>query len=493
MKIKDMKLRFFNHLILAVFAISMVLSGCKKSETMDFDVPSESILFEFGGYDIDGTTTFSSENVSTVSVGSTPSGWEIVAVDMYEKSITVHSPTKEAIESKEAVDSGTIYLNVFTPSGKQKSVSIYVAILVNEDISYYDSPANCYIANKYNRRYLFNPMIGGSSTPLNTSYVEVIWQTSKDLIKYVEMQDGVASFFIDELMDEDDKPMGRLQMGNALIGAYSESGELLWTWHIWVTNSNPESETITLNGRTLMNINLGADINSEGDDNSEENRVGRSYGLYYQWGRRTPFVGPAMWNFWDNKDMAIYNSSGYLTYLDYVASDDTTGDVAWALNNPMSIITGNNNNGYDWLFSGHDQLWSETSKSEHDPCPKGWRIPDSSIFENLTISPVDDAIVDWQKAQKMYGWHLEDENGSYFFSAAGRRNYLDGKLDNMNDDSTKPIPWSGYYWTSSAAENGDAKAMWFDLNSESRTLWNGFDAARSMHRANAMPVRCVKE
>ena len=131
MKIKDMKLRFFNHLILAVFAISMVLSGCKKSETMDFDVPSESILFEFGGYDIDGTTTFSSENVSTVSVGSTPSGWEIVAVDMYEKSITVHSPTKEAIESKEAVDSGTIYLNVFTPSGKQKSVSIYVAILVN--------------------------------------------------------------------------------------------------------------------------------------------------------------------------------------------------------------------------------------------------------------------------------------------------------------------------------------------------------------------------
>ena len=173
-----MKLRFFNHLILAVFAISMVLSGCKKSETMDFDIPSESILFEFGGYDIDGTTTFSSENVSTVSVGSTPSGWEIVAVDMYEKSITVHSPTKEAIESKEAVDSGTIYLNVFTPSGKQKSVSIYVAILVNEDISYYDSPANCYIANKYNRRYLFNPMIGGISTPLNSSYVEVIWQTS---------------------------------------------------------------------------------------------------------------------------------------------------------------------------------------------------------------------------------------------------------------------------------------------------------------------------
>jgi uncharacterized protein (TIGR02145 family) len=493
MKTKDMKLRFFNHLILAALALATLLSGCKKGETMDFDVPSESILFEFEGYDIDGTTTFTSENVSSVNVSSVPSGWEIVAVDMYEKSITVHSPKREAIESKEAVDSGTINLKVFTPSGKEKSVSIYVAILANEDINYFDKPANCYIANKYNRRYLFNPMIGGSSTPLNTSYIEIIWQTSKDVIKYIDMQDGVASFYVEERLDENDKPSGMLQMGNALIGAFSESGELLWTWHIWVTNSDPENETITLNGRTLMNINLGADINSEGEGNGDDNRVGRSYGLYYQWGRRTPFVGPATWNFWSNKDLALYNNLGYSIYLDYVASDETTGDVAWAVNNPLSVITGYKDNSYDWLFSGHDQLWDENSKSEHDPCPNGWRVPDSSIYENLTISSVDDNIEDWAVAQKMYGWHLEDANGSYFFSAAGRRNYLDGKLDNMNDDNTTPIPWSGYYWTSSVDDSGDAKAMWFDLNSESRALWNGFDAARSMHRANAMPIRCVRE
>ena len=93
----------------------------------------------------------------------------------------------------------------------------------------------------------------------------------------------------------------------------------------------------------------------------------------------------------------------------------------------------------------------------------------------------------------MYGWHLEDTTTgqSHFFTAQGRRNYLDGRLDIVNDDETCPIPWSGYYWTATESNN-DAVAMFFDLNSATRT-WNGFDAARAMQRANALPVRCVKE
>jgi hypothetical protein len=93
----------------------------------------------------------------------------------------------------------------------------------------------------------------------------------------------------------------------------------------------------------------------------------------------------------------------------------------------------------------------------------------------------------------MYGWWLEDTtNGAtHFFSAAGRRNYLDGHLDNMNDDSFLPVPWSGYYWTRTV-EGANAKALYFDLNTETRT-WNGIDTSHSMQRANALPIRCVKE
>lgn len=99
----------------------------------------------------------------------------------------------------------------------------------------------------------------------------------------------------------------------------------------------------------------------------------------------------------------------------------------------------------------------------------------------------------WEEAQPMYGWMLKDvtTNEEYFFTAAGRRNYLDGRLDNMNTNLELPVPWSGYYWTAST-DGAMATAMYFNLNTNTRT-WNGFEAARPMQRANAMPVRCVRE
>jgi hypothetical protein len=104
--------------------------------------------------------------------------------------------------------------------------------------------------------------------------------------------------------------------------------------------------------------------------------------------------------------------------------------------------------------------------------------------------------MDWQDAQGMYGWNLvdiDDNSKSYFFTAQGRRNYIDGRLDIVNDDKTRPIPWAGYYWTASTTANGMAEAMFFDLNSQTRATWNAFEPAREMQRANALPIRCVKE
>lgn len=501
-----MKLRFYNHLMLALVALVMMFSGCKKEETIDFEVPSDSILIEVGGYGREGTTTFTSENVSAVDVTSMPTGWEVVNIDMYAKSITVKAPSYEAVypaddeAEDKAVMSGLITLKVYTPSGKSLLVNVYVAILLNPDVNYVDAPANCYIANKYNTRYLFDPMVGGSNTKLETSYIEIIWQTSVDVIKYVDMQKDangkmVASFYVDELV-KDNEAQAKLTPGNVLLGAYSESGELLWTWHVWVTNGDPENDTVTLDGRTLMNVNLGADCNSEGEVDTQtgaDNIIGRSYGMYYQWGRRTPIVGPNSWSFALNENKILYNKKNLeAVKLYYEESSAEVGTLEWALSNPLAMICGYKENGFDWLYAGHDKFWSEESKSEHDPCPAGWRIPDSSIYANLTIDPVDDDM-DWKDAEGMYGWHLLDQESGekFFFTAQGRRNYLDGRLDIVNDDEVCPIPWSGYYWTTST-EGDNGVAMFFDLNSATRT-WNGFDAAYSMQRANALPVRCVRE
>lgn len=477
-----------NIAVMLTLGVALILGACSKEETKSFSVPSGSILVSMPGQT--GTTDFESANITSISVTSQPVGWVINDIDMYKGTITVTAPS--SFDNDEA-RYGNISLTAYTPTGATASVTIYVAILENEDVDYSAAPANCYVATKYETRYKFDPYTGGSSTPLATASVKLLWQTRVDLIKYLDLRDGYVTFYLENAMDDDDNALNRVYDGNAVIGAYNEAGELIWSWHIWVTSTDPTAteNIVTINGQELMNINLGASCNSNGSTDHE--KIHNSYGTYYQWGRKDPLPGPFSWRFDGNQDANLYNDAEKRLYLEYVASSSETGTTEWLRSNPLTIILGNPGNNYDWIYSGtNDTLWDTTTKSEDDPCPHGWRVPDGSVYETLTIAAADDNMP-WAEAQPLYGWRLEDTtNGSsYFFSAAGRRNYMDGRLDNMNDDMELPVPWSGYYWT--ASTNGaKANAMYFDLNTQTRT-WNGFDSAHAMHRANALPIRCVRE
>ena len=70
---------------------------------------------------------------------------------------------------------------------------------------------------------------GEGREPLATASVEVIWQTAKNLIRYLELDgQGRASFFVGS------GDGGALTEGNALVGAYDADGRLIWSWHLWV-------------------------------------------------------------------------------------------------------------------------------------------------------------------------------------------------------------------------------------------------------------------
>lgn len=475
-----------------LFALTLVLTtvalwSCSKSETYSLNVPAKGIIVAKPGDS--GTTTFDSSNITSITATSVPKGWTVDNIDMYKGTITVISPSTF---TNEEVVNGTIDLKGYTPTGKTKSISIYVAIVENS-VDYSNAPANCYVATNPDTRYIFDPMVGGSNTSLQTVKVQVIWETTTNLIQYLDLRDGKATFYVAGYKEnEEDENVG-VKAGNALIGGYDANDNLVWSWHVWVTNNNPMAaeNTISLNGATLMAMNLGAECNSNGSADTKS--VFNSYGLYYQWGRKEPFVGPTNYNFTLNEDHAMTDFEGDAVYIAYVESTDAEGTISWASENPLSIIKGHKENGYDWLYNGHDNsLWSATTKSENDPCPAGWHVPDASIYESLTIASAYDAMA-WEELQPLYGLMLTDTNtnAEYFFTAQGRRNYLDCRLDIVNDDELCPIPWSGYYWTATA-EGDDATAMFFDLNTATRT-WNGFDAHRAMHRANALPIRCVKE
>ncbi len=483
----------FHIYIVAILAFAGVMMSCSKSETKSLEVPSRSILVAMPGDT--GSTTFDSSNITSLEPTSIPKGWTINDINMYTSTITVTAPSSF---DNEEVESGTLSLKGYTPTGATKTVDVYLAIVPDEYV--FEDVANCYVACKPKTRYMFDPMRGGNgSVELATADVELLWQTSSSLIKYLDMRDCTGDgkvevmFYLAPDVDDNDNELETVVPGNAVIGAYDADGNLIWSWHIWVTNNDPMAteNTFTMGDVVVMNHNLGADTNNEGEANS--NAIGRSYGLYYQWGRKEPLPGPNDWNFSLNYDDILYNYKGNEVKFKYVESSEG-GSTEWTNINPMNVVIGNKDNAYDWLNNGHDDaLWSASAKTNNDPCPAGWRMPDIKVFETLTIAADDDAMM-WEEAQKMYGWWLEDTvtGETHFFSAAGRRNYLDGRLDNMNVNEELPVPWSGYYW--SATTDGDyAKALYFNLNTNTRSTWNGIDANHAMQRANALPVRCVKE
>ena len=460
-----------------VVALFLVLGACSKDETNMLKVPSGSILVLNWGDQ--GTTTFDSRNITSITVSSIPSGWSVVEIDMYAGTITVQSPAEG---TENAVDSGMMGLKGYTPTGDTTSLDIFLAIVPQVDFR--SNPANCYVATEPQTRYIFNPMVGGSNTPLETAEVKLLWQTSSHLIKYVDFRDGMASFYIDE--DKDNE--GKVTPGNALLGAYNADGEIIWSWHIWVTNNNPADNTMVIGDATMMNVNLGAELNSNGSTDGDV--IYKSYGMYYQWGRKDPFVGPKDYKFTGNADDSIYDNIGYNLYLHYAESTAEQGTIEWATANPMTLIKGAKDTAYSWLYDGRDdELWGAGNKSEYDPCPAGWRVADASVFENLTISDEYDTMA-LSELKSRYGLMLTDGTSNYFFTAQGRRNYLDCRLDIFNSNATLPVPWSGYYWTTTT-DDAKATALYFDLNTNTRT-WNGFDSKYPMQRANALPVRCVR-
>lgn len=475
----------FHICIVAILVMAGIVTSCSQGEKKALEVPSRSIIVAMPG-DV-GSTTFDSHNITSLTPTSVPNGWEVVNIDMYTSTITVKAP--ESFDNEE-VESGTLSLKGYTPTGNTKSVDVFLAI-VPKEVDYTAAPANCYVAYEPKVRYKFDPTrAGNGSMVLPTANVRLLYQTTESLIRYLDMRDGFATFYIAPDTDDNGNELDTLIPGNAIVGAYDADGNLIWTWHIWVTNTNPFDNTITLGGVTMMNQNLGADTNNEGK--SDTDAIGRSYGLYYQWGRKEPLAGPKNWNFSLNADDVLYDYNDYEISVGYVESSEG-GSTEWTNIHPQYVVIGNPDNDYDWLYDSHDDaLWSAEAKTNNDPCPAGWHVADSKVFESLTISAADDAMM-WEEAQKMYGWWLEDTTSGekYFFSAAGRRNYLDGRLDNMNVNDECPVPWSGYYWTASVDGN-KAKALYFNLNTNTRT-WNGIETSRSMQRANAMPVRCVKE
>ncbi len=193
--------------------------------------------------------------------------------------------------------------------------------------------------------------------------------------------------------------------GNGLIAAYDASGAILWSWHLWVTDYNPDphgnfsvlddvdKRKQKYTYRTdkdylpMMDRNLGANKGYDYVPTKELDRS-RASGLHYQWGRKDPFPGSFSKNAKGAVDIIsgvitdnllnVYGPDGY-TFIPRTTRKSTTNIEGSAKNPDISYYE----NPW-WCNDARNNLWNTTDnlKSFYDPSPSGWRVPDQSVFTN---------------------------------------------------------------------------------------------------------------
>ena len=225
--------------------------------------------------------------------------------------------------------------------------------------------------------YNFADYLSPHDENLKIARVGIIWQT-KDCIG--NNTDGTLVQLGENTGDIHQKIYVRTQKkGNALIGAYNSKGDILWSWHIWVTDHEPDNlgkavtyytydwdnngiypEKPRIQGYAVMSCNLGALAdNQKGIGNGLHrypDEITQAFGMLYQWGRKDPFpplrnVANEHQDYNDEHTDQHYDNSNQIEVHKTSVADESklfhsvigstlTGAVRHAIANPTVFICG---------------------------------------------------------------------------------------------------------------------------------------------------------
>ncbi len=437
----------FKRGVLAVSAVLFLLAGCKKDDTSSsFTITGPtSMQFEYGQTK---QTTYSARNIVKYAY-ETPDGWTCSAAGGI---ITITAPAAGT-----GVASGTIKITATATTSTEIARTLDVAVKIAEKLT---GNANSFMVSKPGQRYKFDARVKGnaSSATMTPDDAALVWCSSTTAISNISLEnDGYIYFFTEDATS--------LVRANALIAAVDANGAVLWSWHIWAAYYDPATDFNTLGGKTVMSCNLGALASS----NAATDDVLKSYGLYYQWGRKDPFPGPNAWN--STAQLNVYNAKSKVVTITYKTTASDIGTAAYAAANPTTFIAGIKDTNYDWLFKARDNsLWGST-KTVNDPCPVGWKVTPASVWASFTTtgkSSETPAEFNVDGAYS-YGWTFNDDNTDpTYWPAAGRRSFSN-LLASSNKNFTNVIngefgadnPPVGFYWSSTAATASESNLLAF--------------------------------
>ena len=381
-----------------------------------------------------------------------------------------------------------------------------------------DGVANCYIINPRDLKTTFTFPITQSNNywsvaqygnlPANVIDADdkwvasVIWQEKSKLVTLVDGGMGTGSGGQVKVLVDPGK------FGNVLVGIKrdtdgngtpDEGASYLWSWHLWITNYNPNDAVTKQAGvyaypvtggnvhryrdnaynvwetdftnSFIMDRYLGAE---SADVPSYEVDRGYYGVLHYQFGRKDPF--PAIVSLYDGSNSLIPSPISFLP-------GPVTKNVA--NQNPTQFIYGPSNWWNDARID--NTLWqgfeaSASIKPILDPCPAGWRVAQTNLlwndFDNVKL---------WidNMGTSFHMWNYITAGAKY--PAYGARDYLTGNLYSVTWQATV---WSAYSFYNAGSVGYGGRNLVTNVSGSPSASTVSF--MNGSQRSSGHSIRCIK-
>ena len=507
-----MNLKYFIPIIMA----AGMAAGCvetNKVEPDEYQAPlflqssdSKIVFDKEGGKAVVTIATNAGEWNLTTGSGD----WFSVSVDA-DSCIVVEAPENYGAQTKSDAVKVTASKG---EESKELSLNIVQRADVAVDLSA-DGTANCYIAHT-NGSYKFRADIkGNGGADGKTHYIEtegleikgvvmseLLWEARNDGDRSMsyEIIDGTPTYHGGYVSFS----TGRSE-GNALIAVKDAKGNVLWSWHIWVTDNDinvhdhigPKGDVIA----QIMDRNLGALNNVPMDINNR--------GMLYQMGRKDPFIpSRSPYQYSDTPNDPAINLANYEvgdgtgkweigTEFKSQPVYSAPGNIPFASAHPMRFLVSYYFSDYQWYAYSSDTeltrpgLWGE-KKTIFDPCPPGYKVPGKNMWgvavgsDNVTTGGRHEEY-DENGENAKYLWNAEKDCGRVW-KPTGDFYPIVGNIY-PTSMSTTPYNWTSeqiFYLTSQEDPEKDAMIFVAAFNEN----WAYYETRAQVFTGQ---VRCVKE
>lgn len=420
-------------------------------------------------------------------------------------------------------------------AGKYYIIPLNVTVLENNQAVIEDAPvqaeeetANCYMINTAGEHSFLATVIGngqkgiipGAGFHTESAYIspksaKLLWQDVDGFIdaSSIRLGDDGRCYYT-----------ANKNVGNAVIAVYSgssQTGDILWSWHIWGVGDEMPADEIYTNKIgdqfTVMDRTLGAHSKTS------------LYVTLYQWGRKDPFPNGS-----------VYYVDGVVQEVEtsfpiYVSQ---TGTIAETIQHPGEMQKYIDNTYGNWMAEANNYLWGDVNltkpawpdyledpiacagwtdvKTIYDPSPVGYRVANKYTWTGLVKrSDGNTSGISGTTSRLDYINYVKYDNGYYFkkndsdtegtfYPQTGSRYGSTGTMWSAGQGSVLMRGGSSRYWSASPHDAGNTAepyssymtiGSYTDVNGV--TPWGAENKINvcdfTSSRRDACAVRCVRE